>query len=145
MSEITSFSHIYHPVRDIDETIEFYTKNLGFRLLRRYRNNGNDAAYIELGDVLLELSKADPSRLPTGDYEYRLGLTVKDLDGITADLKRKGIEFVREPSAARTFWGRQAAIKDPNGYAVSLREWEAPDNPRYGGWQPRSAEVERTG
>ena len=33
---ITSFSHIYLPVRDVDEAIEFYTKNLNFRLLRKY-------------------------------------------------------------------------------------------------------------
>ena len=32
----TGVSHIYYRVRDVEESIEFYTKNLGFTLLRKY-------------------------------------------------------------------------------------------------------------
>jgi len=37
------------------------------------------------------------------------------------------VPIAREPWDARTFWGRQAYIKDPSGYILSLREWRAPD------------------
>ena len=30
---MSSISHIYLPVRDIDESIDFYTKKLGFKLV----------------------------------------------------------------------------------------------------------------
>ena len=32
----TGVSHIYYRVRDVEESIDFYTKNLGFTLLRKY-------------------------------------------------------------------------------------------------------------
>ena len=67
----TSFSHIYLPVRDVDTSIDFYTKNLGFRLLRKYRTGegGSASAYVELGEVLLELT---PSQRPLPIDEGRV-------------------------------------------------------------------------
>jgi hypothetical protein len=55
----------------------------------------------------------------------------------------KGVEVSREPFDARTFWGKQAQIKDPSGYGISLREWAAPDDPYFPDWQPRHEGVER--
>lgn len=141
---ITSFSHIYHRVRDLDESIDFYTTKLGFFLLRRYSMGGGASAYIGLGDVLLELTVArGSSELPGPEGERRLGLTVTDMDSVIAGLKAAGVEVVQEPYEARTFWGRQAAIKDPNGYVISLREWRAPDNPHFPDWEPNSEGVVR--
>src|SRR5579885_385857 len=111
---ITSFSHIYHRVRDLDESIEFYTTKLGFYLLRRYNMGGADSAYIGLADVLLELTVArDGAGLPGPEGERRLGLTVTDIEADMAALKAAGVEVVQEPYEARTFWGKQGAIKDP--------------------------------
>ena len=135
-----NFSHIYLPVRDVDASVEFYTKNFGFRLLRKYQatEGGSPAAYVELGDVLLELTKASrPVPADETRTEPRIGLAVDDIDATVAKLKAAGVPVEREPFEARTFWGRQAMIKDPSGYGVSLREWEAPDGPRYEDWQPR--------
>jgi lactoylglutathione lyase len=141
---ITSFSHIYHRVRDLDETIDFYTQHLGFSLLRRYTMGGRESAYLRLGDVLLETSAArNPGELPGPEGERRLGLTVTDLDEVMGKLKTAGIEVVQEPYPARTFWGRQAAIKDPSNYIISLREWRAPDNPLFDDWQPENEGVTR--
>ena len=136
----TSFSHIYLPVRDVEASIDFYTKNLGFRLLRKYRTGegGNASAYVELGEVLLELTQSQrPLPGDEGRVEARIGLTVTDMDAAMKELRAKGLPVEREPFEARTFWGRQAMIKDPSGYGISLREWEPPDGPRYDGWQPR--------
>ena len=140
MAPITSFSHVYLPVRDVDESIAFYIEKLGFKLLRKYRTSesGAGSAYVELGDVLLELTQARQPIRPSDDgTEHRIGLTVTDMDAVMKDLTSKGVEVVRGPWDALTFWGRQARIKDPSGYGVSLREWEAPDSPRFDGWQPR--------
>ena len=140
MGSITSISHIYLPVRDVDESIAFYTQKLGFKLLRKYRasENGGGSAYVELGGVLLELTQARQPIRPSDDgTEHRIGLTVTDMDAVMKDLVSKGVEVVREPWDALTFWGRQARIKDPSGYGVALREWAAPDNPHFDGWQPR--------
>jgi catechol 2,3-dioxygenase-like lactoylglutathione lyase family enzyme len=140
---ITSFSHINRVVRDMDESIDFYTKTLGFYLLRRYDRNGREGAYIGLGDILFELGVSADMPPPTENSEGRLGLTVSDLDALFADLKQRGVEIVSEPDEMRTFNGRQAAIRDPNGYVISLREWRPPDGPHFAGWQPRHEGVVR--
>jgi catechol 2,3-dioxygenase-like lactoylglutathione lyase family enzyme len=143
---ITSFSHVYHRVRNLDESIDFYTSRLGFHLLRRYAMDGRESAYIGLGGVLLEMSVVrDESELPGPAGERRLGLTVTDLDAVMAGLTAGGIDVVQDPYPARTFWGRQAAIKDPNGYIISLREWRAPDSPAFPDWTPDSDGVVRLG
>ena len=143
---ITGFSHIYLPVRDVDESIAFYTRRLGFKLLRKYRmtDGGNPSAYVELGEVLLELMQArQPTPGEEGRVEPRIGLTVTDMDEAMRDLKANGVQVEREPFDARTFWGRQAMIKDPSGYGISLREWHAPDNPHFDDWQPKHEGVSR--
>ena len=146
MVQASNFSHIYLPVNDVDQAIEFYTQNLGFKLYRKYRMNagGNASAYVELGGVLLELTQSrvplprDPERT-----EARIGLAVDDIEAAMAELQSKGVEVERPVFEARTFWGKQAMIKDPSGNGISLREWEAPDDPYYPDWTPRHEGVER--
>jgi predicted enzyme related to lactoylglutathione lyase len=77
------------------------------------------------------------------DLATRIGLTVTDLDAVLADLRAQGVEIVTEPDEMRTFWGRQAAIRDPNGYTIALREWREPDGPHFAGWTPRHEGVVR--
>jgi catechol 2,3-dioxygenase-like lactoylglutathione lyase family enzyme len=133
---IQSFSHIYLPVRDIDEAIEFYTQKLGFTLLRKYTVNGALAAYVNLNDILLEFSTSQNTPSVDGRSELRIGLIVDDLDATLVDLKAKGVPVPREPWQAMTFWGRQCQIMDPSGYRISLREYRAPDNAHFPDWQP---------
>ena len=140
---IQSFSHIYLPVRDIDEAIDFYTQKLGFYLLRKYTVNGNPAAYVGLNDILLEFSVSNNTPSVDGRSELRIGLIVDDLDATLADLRAKGVPVPREPWQAMTFWGRQCQIMDPSGYRISLREYRAPDNPRFMDWQPDQEGVVR--
>jgi lactoylglutathione lyase len=133
---VTSFSHIYLPVRDVDESVEFYTQKLGFTLLRKYRMNDRPSAYVELGGILLELTLSNSTPSVDGRSELRVGLVVPDMDAAITGLKSKGVEVAREPWAALTFWGRQAQIRDPSGYLISLREWRQPDGPKFKDWQP---------
>src|SRR5262245_22359863 len=105
MATVSSFSHIYLPVNDVDKSIEFYTQNLGFKLFRKYRMNagGSPSAYVEMGGVLLELTQSrvplprDPERT-----EPRIGLTVDDIEAVMADLQAKGVEVERPVFDART-------------------------------------------
>jgi predicted enzyme related to lactoylglutathione lyase len=140
---IQNFSHIYLPVRDIDEAIDFYTQKLGFSLLRKYTINGNPAAYVGLHDILLEFSRSETTPSVDGRSELRIGLNVDDLDATLAGLKSQGVAVAREPWQAMTFWGRQAQIMDPSGYRISLREYRSPDSPHFEGWQPDQAGVVR--
>jgi catechol 2,3-dioxygenase-like lactoylglutathione lyase family enzyme len=145
---ITGFSHVYLPVPDVGEAVRFYTGILGFRLLRKWRTaDGPEAAYAELGGVLLEIilsASGSDLRADGARGEQWFGLVVDELDAVLTDLKAKGVEIATEPFEPRSFWGRQATIRDPFGYIIALREWRAPDGPRFDGWQPTRADVVRT-
>ena len=141
--DVKGFSHIYLPSRSVDESIEFYTKKLGFNLLRKYSMNGRESAYVEIGGVLLELTPSENTPDQDGRTEPRIGLEVPDMAAAIAELKSAGVEIAREPWDALTFWGIQAQIKDPSGYIISLREWKAPDGPKYADWKPAHDNVER--
>jgi lactoylglutathione lyase len=136
---VTSICHIPYRVRDIDETVAFFTEMFGFNLLRRWEAaDGWGGAYLEMGNVLLEVNKVtSEADLPApGVLVRNLGLTVSDLDAALKELTAKGVKVGIEPFEPRTFWGRQAGVFDPSGYIISLREWRAPDGPTYPDWQP---------
>ena len=139
----TGISHVYLPSKDVGESIAFYTEQLGFKLLRRYRMADRESAYVELGGVLVELTSSDTTPAADGRFELRLGVGVPDMATAIAELKAVGVTVLREPWEARTFWGLQAQIQDPSGWVISLREWQAPAGPEFPDWTPRHDAVER--
>ena len=138
-----SISHIYLPVRDVNESINFYTQKLGFKLLRQYETNGRPSAYVSLGGILLELTPSTTTPSTDGRSELRIGILVDDMDATLDEVRANGVEVAREPWQAQTFWGRQAQIRDPNGYLISIRQYREPDGPDYPDWQPEHEGVVR--
>jgi catechol 2,3-dioxygenase-like lactoylglutathione lyase family enzyme len=146
LAAVNSFCHVYLPVADLDEAIEFYTRNLGFSVFRRWTMGpSREAAYLELGEVLLEMS------VPQGDAaastfrpEARFGLAVSDLEALLNELRSNGVEVMPEGPPPRSFYGRQVRIKDPSGWFVALREWREPDGPRCMGWKPANDGTQAT-
>jgi hypothetical protein len=141
----TGISHFFYPSTDREASLALLTGTFGF-----YERRRGSAIYAGIGDVLLEIVDAsrieatyvDAVRRLTGAGEderpslYAFGLAVTDMDAAISELRSLGIEIVREPWIARTFWGRQAIIKDPGGQQIALREWRSPDGPHFQGWQP---------
>src|SRR5262245_49022166 len=98
ISKITGISHIPYRVKDLDESIDFFTSMLGFKLLRRWTMDKRESAYLELGEVLLEMSaSSDATQFPVGRLERKLGLVVTDLDAVLAELTAKGVKIGIEP------------------------------------------------
>lgn len=129
MVKVNNVSHILYPVTDVARSIEFLSKTLGFYVQER-----GSTTYLGCGDTLLELVQAQAGHEQA--TLYAVGLAVDNLDDALRELQNQGIELVREPWTARTFWGRQAVIRDPGGANIALREWRAPDGPHYSGWHP---------
>lgn len=140
----TQIDHVHVIATDIDKSVEFYTKVLGFYLSRRLTMNGRDTAYVGLGDVLLELHPPPrgTTEIPAGALRP-LGLTVSNMDDAVAHLREHGVE-VMEIRDGWTFVGRHATMKDPSGLVIELREWYAPDGPRNRDWQPARSDIVRT-
>jgi predicted enzyme related to lactoylglutathione lyase len=129
MIQVLNVSHVLYPVSDIDKSVAFLIDVLGGFLQRR-----GQTIHIAFGDTLLELVQVRPDAEP--NTSYAVGLAVADLDAAMAELQSRGIETVRPIWNTRSVWGRQAVVKDPGGPAIALREWRAPDGPRFTGWYP---------
>ena len=69
MSEFTTdLQHSGMPAKDLDETIEFYTKKLGFELAGLFHNGENRCAFLRYGHLTIE----------TWENAKELGLNFKD-------------------------------------------------------------------
>jgi len=106
--------HVSLTVRDVDRSIEFYSKGLGLKLLRisvlhptpdtEYKN-----AYMYSDSFLLELITAEDTATPPYSPETwqktmrgsigitHLGMRVRDLDAAIKRLKTGGATMIGEP------------------------------------------------
>ena len=122
------FLHTSIFVNDMDESIEFYTKKLGLKLLDgpfHYPGNADMAfvgsdwtAYIEL---VYDLEEHPPYAIGNR-YEHLAIEADGDLESYVADLKSKGVKIIkdvyRSPSGTRAI----AFVEDPNGIPVEVLE-----------------------
>ena len=71
MSEFTTdLQHSGMPAKDLDETIEFYTKKLGFELAGLFHNGENRCAFLRYGHLTIETWEGDPAPLTTGAINH---------------------------------------------------------------------------
>jgi len=122
-------------VRDMQRSLEFYTKTLGFTIMDTLTRIDGKIAHASIGvdSPVLTLSPIDSVRTPQAKKdlaENKLGVGVrfhfdmsegKKLDEFFIELKEKGIKIVNEPRTE--FWGdRIFTIEDPDGYTLTFSE-----------------------
>lgn len=126
------FLHTSIFVNNMDESIEFYTKKLGLKLLDgpyHYPGNADMAfvghswdAYVEL---VYDLEEHPPYALGNR-YEHLAIEADGELEPYIADLKKQGVKIVKDvyksPSGTRAI----AFIEDPNGIPVEVLEPRKP-------------------
>jgi catechol 2,3-dioxygenase-like lactoylglutathione lyase family enzyme len=134
--------HVNMIVKNRDESIDFYIKVMGFKLLRKYETDTQRVAYLYLDDQLLELNELYAQDQPLG--LSHLGFRVDDMDEAMAELKKRDIEFLRGPIKIQPkiyatanviddklkralkpiknpYW-RVSIFRDPNGVTIELLE-----------------------
>ena len=116
-------AHTMIRVKDLDETLDFYTGFLGLTEVRR-KSIGDEATLVFLTDdkgaYHLELT------FNHGRHEYTLGdqfghlaFEVEDLESMVAEVERRGLSYRRSRPEMSS---RYIFIKDPNGYDVEILE-----------------------
>ncbi len=122
------FLHTSIFVNNMDESIEFYTKKLGMKLLdgpHHYPGNADMAfvgqnwmAYIEL---VYDLEEHPPYTIGNR-YEHLAIEADGPLEPYIAELKSKGVKIIKDvyksPGGTRAI----AFIEDPNGIPVEVLE-----------------------
>jgi glyoxylase I family protein len=128
---------IRYQVKDVDGSVEFYTKHLGFKLELK---SGTAFAKISNGNLILLLSgpKSSGSRpMPDGRKQEpggwnRIVLEVQDLPSRVAAMKKAGLRFRNEIEVGPGC--KQIQLEDPDGNPVELFEpafWSSPCVPAH--------------
>jgi lactoylglutathione lyase len=117
--------HTSITVKDMDESIGFYTEMLGMTLgsRREIKQNNAEIAFLEIAGTnhRIELTWwKDKKDYTEGDQLDHMAFGVKNLKSAVAALRSKGVEIAKEPYALGS--SRIAFIKDPNGIWLELIE-----------------------
>lgn len=119
--------HTSITVKSMDESIAFYTKNLGMELLSRREIKQNNAEIAFLGmqgtEHRIELTWwRDKKDYAEGDQLDHMAFGVPDLKRTVEDLRSRGVEIAKEPYTLGPGSSQIAFVKDPNGIWIELIE-----------------------
>lgn len=106
---ILKFEHVGVQVKDIEESIEFYTQKVGLELIETlpHTDPSLKLAFLGLeGNVIVELIQGYNSSLPNEGKVHHFALAVDGIEEEFERLKSAGISFVEEnivtlPNGAR--------------------------------------------
>jgi catechol 2,3-dioxygenase-like lactoylglutathione lyase family enzyme len=118
-------NHVGIWAKDWDETINFYTKTLGFKEAFVFKDkDGNvTTSYIQMNkDNFLEIARATPDR-PAG--LNHVGIWVDDIKATVAALRKRGVKV--EDARAGNSKALLTNVLDPNGVRLELLEF-APES-----------------
>ena len=122
---VLSLWGVRYQVKDVKRSIDFYTKQLGFKLDQQ---NLPAFGQVSVGNLKLILSGpgASGSRpMPNGRQQEpggwnRVVLQVSDLPGRNEMLKKAGLNFRNEMEVGPG--GKQILLEDPDGNPIELFE-----------------------
>lgn len=121
-----SWDHIHLRTTDPEAMAAWFEKMLGATVLRSMQD-GQPRIDLELGGAKIFIAPVTPgdgvNAAPATPYRGldHFGLAVTGIDAIAADLKKKGVEFTREPTTMRP-GVRVCFIKAPEGVSIELLE-----------------------
>lgn len=117
--------HTSITVKDMDESISFYTEKLGMTLAsrREIKQNNAEIAFLEMAGTnhRIELTWwKDKKDYAEGDQLDHIAFGVGDLQKTVEAMRAKGVEIAKEPYSLGS--SRIAFVKDPNGIWLELIE-----------------------
>ena len=114
---------IRYMVNDVETSIEFYTKHLGFFLIEKM---GPAFAIIEKDDLQIWLSGPQTSaarpmpdgRIPEPGGWNRFVIEVEDIEALVSAMKSAGVSFRNEIITGPG--GKQILAEDPSGNPIEI-------------------------
>jgi len=120
--------HTMIRVRDLDKSLDFYTRLLGMSLIRQkdYPSGRFTLAFVGYGDeaanTVIELThnwdQAEPYTIGSGFGHLAIG--VPDIYGTCEVLAKEGVKIPRPPGPMKHGGSVIAFIEDPDGYKIEL-------------------------
>lgn len=121
--------HTMIRVGNLDKSIDFYTRLLGMKLLRRqdYPEGKFTLAFVgygdESGNTVIELTHNwDTERYDLGSGFGHIALGVPDIYAACDQLAKEGVNIPRPPGPMKHGSTVIAFVEDPDGYKIELIE-----------------------
>jgi len=119
MANSESFSHsaVIFPVSNLENSIEFYTKKLGFEKTFEW---GEPMYYavVKKGGVGIHLTKRSDGGRPS-KYHRALYIFVNDIDKVNKNCKDQNVRIINDLED-RDYKMRDFDIEDPDGYIITF-------------------------
>ena len=128
MTQIT-WDHIHLRTANPEGMAQWFETMLGAEL-RRSMQEGKPRIDLKLGGANIFIAPVTPgdgvNSAPTIPYRGldHFGLAVSGIDAIAGDLKKKGVEFTKEPTTVRP-GVRICFIRAPEGVSIELLDRDA--------------------
>ncbi len=119
-----TWDHIHLRTPDPEATAKWFETMFGAQVSRTTQA-GKPRIDIKLGGANIFTAQVEPgdgvNSPPTTPYQGldHFGLAVSDIDAIAADLKKKGVEFTKEPTIPRPGI-KICFLKGPQGISIEL-------------------------
>jgi lactoylglutathione lyase len=121
--------HTMIRVGDLDRSIDFYTRVLGMKLMRRtdYPEARFTLAFVGYGEetdtAVIELTfNWDTDSYDLGQGFGHVAIGVEDIYSVCENIREAGGLISREPGPMKNSTTILAFVKDPDGYAIELIE-----------------------
>ena len=124
------FLHTMIRVRDLDKSIDFYTRHLGMDVLRRtdYAEGKFTLVFVGYGDetnsTVIELTHNwdQEEDYNLGDGFGHLAIAVSVIYSACDKMEKEGVSIPRPPGPMKHGTTVIAFIEDPDGYKIELIE-----------------------
>ena len=118
----TGLQHVGIPTNDIAKTIAFY-EALGFRIVHRKDNRGEDVAFLKMGDLVLETYQNHKAVGISGAIDH-IALNVTDVEEARRIADKLKLDVIEEGQLL--FWEngvRYFTVLGPNGEKVEFNQY----------------------
>jgi lactoylglutathione lyase len=122
------FLHTMIRVLDLEKSLDFYTRQLGMRLLwkKDYPSGEFTLAFVGYGEesegTVIELTYNWPQKqaYTQGDAWGHMAIGVEDIYGLCERLAAEGVKVPRPPGPMKHGGSVIAFIEDPDGHKIEL-------------------------
>lgn len=121
-----NIDHIHLNTSNLNETVSFLENALGGRLIKTFEGaSGVKISRVDLGDVYVNIYHNKPAAMNNPDPEaaviHHFGVKVSNLDALAAELKKKGVKFIKDVAQLNENM-KFAFIKGPDNLVIELME-----------------------
>lgn len=124
------YDHVHLRSPDPEATARYYQQMFGAEVIKSVQSDGRERVDMRLGGVMMFIAQVPPendlAERQDGTFVGldHIGLRVKNIDAVVAELKGKGAQFTMEPNTIRP-GVRIAFLRGPQNVLIEILDRDA--------------------